>query len=279
MPQESLDQAIRSLDPSPWVVSLTKADRAVYARMVEAEHAYVKKFARAKCLIARPESDTDRVVRRTLIVVLPDVRMPDPSEMMAAVAAWREVVETAAAEQGKESTVGIRGATLPVWIGEQGIDHLFSEPRPDYVAQRVTHHQQPAYRGAALTPAAALKVLTDKKLRTENALAHSRRKSKKDRIPAQENRIEQLDAAMAQLMAFMRDGRAVSVRMHSGLSWRINVRTTDKRSIASSVATIALVPGTRETRIGPAPRRIHAEDESIEAILLPGGLELRIKRV
>lgn len=279
MPQESLDQAIRALDPSPWVVSLTKFDRMIYAKMVEAERDYVSRFARAGCLVIRPNTEAEKVPRRALVVVLPDVEMPDPTEMMRAVSEWHKVIETAAAEQGKESTVGIRGATLPVWIGEHGIDHLFSEPRPGYVARRVTHHQQPAYRGVALTPAAALQVLTDKKLRTEAALAHSRRKSKKDRIPDQENRIEQLDAAMAQLLSFMRADRAVSVRMHSGLSWRINIRTESKESIASSVATVALVPGAAETMVGPAHQRRHAADDSIEAILLPGGLELRIKRV
>jgi hypothetical protein len=276
MPQESIEDAIQALDPTPWVLALTPSDRAVYGRMAEAESMYVDRLERAGCPVVRPTSTKSS--RRALVVVLPDVELPDPADLITKVTEWQDLIETAVEEQGKEDTTGIRGATLPVWLGIDGRDGPFSEPRPDYLAKHVRHHQQRAYRGVTLTPEAALDILQDKRRRTEAALSHSIDASKKARIADQRSRIEQLDAGIGRLSDFIREGMAVSVRLHSGLSWRVSVRTTDKRSFASTIATVALVPGTRETLIAPAYHRRQVTDDNIGTVLLPGNLELRVRR-
>lgn len=276
MPQESIEDAIEALDPTPWVLALSPSDRAVYGRMAEVESMYVDRLVRAGCPVIRPNSTKSS--RRALVVVLPDVELPNPADLIAKVSEWQDLIKTAVEEQGKEDTTGIRGATLPVWLGIDGRDRPFSEPRPDYTAKHIRHHQQRAYRGVTLTPEAALDILHDKKQRTEAALSHSISASKTARIADQRSRIEQLDTGIGQLTDFIREGMAVSVRLHSGLSWRLSVRTTDKRSIASTIATIALVPGTHETLIAPAHHRRQGTDNNIETVLLPGNLELRVKR-
>jgi len=275
MPQESIEDAIQALDPTPWVLALTPLERAVFGRMAESESEYVDTLKQAGCPVIRPASS--KSPRRALVVVLPDVKLPDPADLIARVSAWQDVIEAAVEEQGKEDTTGIRGATLPVWLRVDGHDLPFNEPRPDYLAKHVRHHQQRAYRGVTLTPEAALEILQDKKRRTEDALSHSIRASKKARIADQQNRIEQLGTGIEQLKTFIRQDMAVSVRLHSGLSWRVSVRTTDKRSFASTIATVALVPGTRETLIAPAYHRRQVTDDNIRTVLLPGNLELRVR--
>jgi hypothetical protein len=276
MPQESIEDAIQALDPTPWVLALTPSDRAVYGRMAEAESMYVDTLEQAGCPVIRP--NRSKSSRRALVVVLPDVKLPDSADLIARVSEWQDLIKTAVEEQDKEDTTGIRGATLPVWLGVDGRDHPFSEPRPDYSAKHVRHHQQRAYRGVTLTPEAALDILHAKRRRTALALNHSIDASKKARIANQQSRIEQLDTGIGQLADFIREGIAVSVRLHSGLSWRVSVRTTDKRSFASTIATVALVPGTRETLIAPAYHRRQVTDDNIETVLLPGNLELRVRR-
>ena len=93
----------------------------------------------------------------------------------------------------------------------------------------------------------------------------------------QRQRIADLEEGINSLEAYIRSCLPV-VLMHSGMSWRISIRTTGKQSIASRVATIGLVLGEASTVLKEAPKRHREKDPAIESIFLPGGLEVRIKR-
>jgi hypothetical protein len=268
---------LESLDNSPWVVALSDDDRAAYSLMVKAEAAFLKDIEALGCGVLRP--DSDRPTRRALVIVPPSLRLPSTAELARAVQGWKTTVEAAALEQGKAETVGKRGATMPVWIGLDGIDAPLTDARPDYHSAKITAHLQPAYRGASLSPEEALTLLQDRLGRTKKALEHSEAKSKKDRLDDQRQRVIDLDSGVRALRKFIAQGLAVSVRMHSGMSWRINIRTTEKQSVATTVATIALVPGTASTVIAQAQSRYRKDDTTTETVRLPGGVELRIKRI
>lgn len=277
-----INDAVEKLDPTPWVVSLTEKDLIVYSAMVQEESKYLTALQDLGCQIIRPskiDPDTGEQipVRRALVVVPEGIDLPAPDELIAGVSAWRNTVESAAQQQDKRDTVGKRGATLPVWLGESD-DTPFTDPQPGYIAAKVTHHQQAAYRGAALTAEDA-KALLSKRLDGQHAaVAHSRAKGKRSRIAAQKRRIGELADAITRLSAYESQDCEMSVRLHSGHAWRIAIRTVDKRSFSSSVATIALVSGTTSTEVKAAASRKQTLDPSIEIVQLIGGMELRIKR-
>jgi hypothetical protein len=273
-----IPEALSALDPSPWVVNLTSEERGIYADMLHAEHEYREYFSSRGCRVLHADDAEVLPRRRTLIVVPTGFVLPDPKPICDVVSLWRSVVEDAAEAQGKRETVGSRGATLPVWLGLGGIDTPFTDPPPAYVAAKITTHMQTAYRGAALDPAAALSLLQDKLVRAEASLQHSIEKSKKARISGQEKQVAEITGAIGNLELYMQNDAIVSVRLASGRSWRINVRTTEKESISSTIATVALVPGTAETVIGTAPSRKKSTDQDVITMIIAGGIELRIKK-
>lgn len=275
-----LTRALTQLDPSPYVVSLTDEERSYYKEMLHAENSYALQLNQRGATVehcrqgqARDNLPTNR---RMFIVVPPGIEMPDPSPIIKSVNAWRAILTDAAEAQGKESTVGSRGATLPVWIGLDGIDVPFTEPRPSYTAKKITMHLQRAYRGVRLTPQEALEVLVRRLAGKKAALAHSVAKSKHDRIGRQEQEIEDLADAVNTVNSYISAGHSVSLRQFSGESWRINVRSTDNASIATTIATIALIPGDDDTRIAMAFRRKHTTDATMQTIILAGGIEMTV---
>jgi hypothetical protein len=271
--------SLASLDNSPWLVRLDAEDRYKYIGMVRAEGAFLEALEALGCPVVRPERTNDRPSRRALAIVPPGVPLPPSDRLCQAVAMWRETVEGAAAAQGKSDTVGVRGATVPVWLGQAGQDVPFTDDRPDYQAVKVTHRLQAAYRGAALSPGEAVSLLQDRLERSRDALLQSERNYQHERASEQRQRIDDLESGIGDLLGFIMRSLAVSVRMHSGMAWRIHVKTADTDAIAASVSTIALVPGTADTLVEEARKRHREDDPSIESILLPGGLEVRIKRI
>ena len=269
--------SLASLDNSPWLVRLAAEDRYTYVRMVRAEAAFLDALAALGCAVVRPERTNGRPSRRALAVVPHGVTLPASERLCQAVELWRATIEGAAAEQGKSDTVGVRGATLPVWLDASGQDVTFTDPRPAYRADKVTHRLQAAYRGAALSPGEALSLLQDRLERTRGALVQSERVYQHERARDQQRRIDDLEIGIGDLAGFIKRSLAVSVRMHSGMAWRLHVSTADE-AFAVSASTIALVPGTAATLVEEARKRHREEDPSIESILLPGGLEVRIKR-
>lgn len=268
---------LASLDNAPWAVALSGDDRAAYLVMVKAEGAFLKALEALGCAVLRPERQSDRPSRRGLAVVPPGVPLPSVAALRGAVEHWRATLEAAALDQGKADTVGKRGATMPVWIGLDGVDVHLTDARPDYQAAKITQHLQPAYRGSAISPGEALTLLQDRLERTGKALQHSEAKSKKDRLDDQRQRFAELTGGVEALRRYILNNLAVSARLHSGLSWRINIRTANKLSIATTIATVALVPGSAATGISDASKRYRGDDPTTETILLPGGLEVRIR--
>lgn len=273
-----LTRAIAQLDPSPYVVSLTDEERGFYRAMLLDEINYADQLKASGATILHPRSYVEPFAngRRTLIAIPPSIEMPDPGAIISSVTAWRAILTAAAEAQGKESTVGSRGATLPIWIAQGGVDVPFTEARPAYTSKKITTHMQRAYRGARLTPEEALEVLQRRLSGKKAALTHSVATSKHDRIERQEKEIEDLEDAVSTLSGYIEEGRSVSLRQFSGDSWRVNVRPTDGLSIATTIATVALVPCDASTIITGAFRRKHAAKEGVETIDLAGGLELTI---
>ena len=270
--------SLASLDNSPWLVRLAAEDRYTYVRMVLAEAAFLDALAALGCAVVRPEHTNGRRSRRALAIVPHGVTLPASERLCQTVDLWRATVEGAAAAQGKADTVGVRGATLPVWLGQDGQDVPFTDDRPNYEAAKVTHRLQAAYRGSALSPVEALSLLKDRLERTRDALVQSERVYQHERARDQQRRIDDLESGIGDLLGYIKSSLAVSVRMHSGMAWRLHVKTADTDAIAATVSTIALVPGTAATVVDEARKRHRGDDPIIESILLPGGLEVRIKR-
>lgn len=269
-----MSDALEKLDNARWLVVLDDHMRKAYAQMREQEESYLAALKEAGATILRFEKpgaeDNEASGRRALVLVPPAMKMPSSKKLVAHVMEWRDMLAAAVARQDLEPTVGVRGASLPVWLGPTGNDVPFTDPRPAYNAKVVTHHLQRAFRGARLEPDDALVTLRARLERTEAALEHSNTHSKKDRIPRQQQAIEDLTGAITYLTALMSQGCIASVRIESGLSWRINVKCEDGSSFASTIATIGLIPGAADATIKAARTRT-PKDKNVETVRLPGG--------
>jgi hypothetical protein len=277
----AMSDALEKLDNARWLVVLDDHMRKVYAQMREQEEAYLDSLKAAGATVLRfekPGADDNEVSgRRALVLVPPAMKMPSPKKLVAHVAEWRDTLAAAAARQDLEPTVGVRGASLPVWLGPNGADVPFTEPRPAYAATVVTHHLQRAFRGARLEPDDALVTLRERVERTEAAIQHSIAHSKKDRIARQQEARDNLNGAITHLTALMSQGCIASVRIQSGLSWRINIKCEDGSSFASTIATIGLIPGAADATIKEARTRT-TKDKDLETVLLPGGFLIYVTR-
>lgn len=274
---EGIDKALEALDPSKYVVSLTKEERGAFFRVISEEQHILSTLKERGALVVHPVEDASRrISRRALVVVPKGVRLPSMAKLETEIGIWRAILEEAAIEQGKEPTVGSRGATMPVWIGPNGETLPLDSGKPAYVATKITTHLQRAYRGARMEPDEALAYLRQRLGNAQKSLAHSQKHYKHDRIPDQEEAIERIDASVAALIARISQKRIVSVRIFSGESWRVNIKH-EAATFATTVATIALVPGTTETIIAKAHRRERMADD-VEIERLAGGVELVIKR-
>jgi hypothetical protein len=285
MVAQTIEEALAALDPSEYLLELDNKQRAVYARLADAEAEYLKAFEKLGASVVRPPAKkTERVRhplhRRALVVVPPDVGMPSTVELGQRVADWRTVVQEAAHEQRKADTIGTRGATLPVWLGP--VDTLFTEPRPSYVAKKITTHLQRAYRGAKLSPEAAQEMLRKRLGKLQLALQYSLAHKKKDRIDRQLKLEDALMGSLEQLSEYIKHRRTdiESVRMYSGDSWRIYIRHSPGAVgvINTTIATIGLVPGDSGTVIVPCSESIQHPNPLNDIVTLPGGVEVVIRR-
>ncbi len=275
-----MSDALDKLDNTRWVVNLDDHMRAAYAKMREQEESFLAELAEAGATVLRcekPATDDAGPSRRALVLVPPGFKIPAGKKLIACVRTWQDMVSAAAEQQGKEPTVGTRGASLPVWLGPDNTDKPFTQARPAYSAKVVTHHLQQAFRGARLEPDDAMKVLRERLGRAESALQNSEKRGKRDRIERQAQAIADLKNAVVQLTALISQGSIVSVRIQSGLSWRISVRSEDKTSFTTTIATIGLIPAAADVTIKEAPTR-NLKREPVEEISLPGGFVLYLRR-
>jgi len=288
----TLEDIQEKLSTLKFTVALSPSQKAKYAKMVTAEQTFINDLEKNGAIVVHPassendddleDSEDDYVdthnqkkhpKRRTIVIVPPNVVLPPTSNLKEQVDIWRETIEAAAELQGKSKTVGNRGATMPVWIAENGDSQL--ENKPDYLATKITTRQQKAYRGARVTPKQALLLIGLRRARFEESIKKSSEYRHKERIPDQIIAVKQLKEAEAKLTHYIDRGADASVRFYSGHSWRVHIRH-QTGSIDTTVATVALIPGTEKTIIAPARTHTKGHEKPVEIILLPGGIELTI---
>lgn len=253
------------LDTSPYIVSLDDKDARSYLHMREKEDAWLTQCEQAGCTLVRSKG-RQCVVLAPLNILLPELDL-------APYQAWRDTVSALAEAQGKKASVGSRSSTPPTWLTLEGQRWPLSETRPDYLICSLRYRYTRAARGAKMTADDALDYTQALIVRAEKALESSQRHGQKKRIPAQEQRLERLlgdQSALHQLITHARQRtRLIGVQVLSGDAWKITAKTTDKRSITTSISTIAVMPSsTVLPTVEPAPTR-HSTSRAIEQVAFP----------
>lgn len=252
----------KQLDPTPYIVSLESEHRQLYARMRKTEDAWLQQCEQAGCTIVYSQ-------KRQHVVLTPQI-MPLPELDLAPYHAWQETAAMLARAQGKSPTIGTRSSTPPMWLTLDGQRYPLADPPPDYLICKLTHRHTRAARGAKMGADETLAYIQGKIHRAEKALKSSTQRSQKKRIPEQEQRLERLmgeQSAFQRLVTHARQqALLIGVQITSGEAWRITARTTDRRSLSTSISTVAVMPSTPIPTVERAPtrQRQHSAVEQIE---------------
>ena len=241
--------SIEQLGPSDYVVTLTAQERAIFAQLRTAEDDFLSALHKGGCRVIR--SDT---TRRALVVMPDTASLPSTQSLSVAVAAWRETLSHAAIDQNKRETVGVRSASMPVFFDAAGNQVGIENWRRNYVAKAITTQTQQAYRGAVLTAEEAYEVLKNRHRRLLNTISNSQHAGQRARESKQTKAASDIENHLQALSNFMSSGSSISVRVLSGIAFRVRVRH-DHGAFSTSITNIAIVPGSNETTVEPAKTR------------------------
>lgn len=263
-----VDVVHEKLDTAPWLVQLTATERAVYTELRNAELTWLQKIEKSGAILIPGGG------RHVAVAVRPDVTIPAWADLTSVLDAWRDILKTAALDQGKKTGIGDRSTAHPVWLGADGQNDHAIEDRPTYIADEVRFRTYRAYRGAKLSPADIVGYLAARvktmSAHIENSIANKNHKR------ADEQRIKQAElvSAFAKVQEFISIDDVVSARICSGHGFRVYVTGPDI-GFSASLASIALIPATTGVVIKAAPTRQRAE---VDTYFYAADVELLIKK-
>ena len=266
--QSIVDVVHEKLDTAPWLVQLTTHERAVYLALRAAELAWLQAFERAGAILIPGGG------RQVAVAVLPDMPIPDWSDLLSVLDAWRDILKAAALHQDKKSGIGERSTAHPVWLGADGKNDCAIEHRPAYRADEIRFRSYRAYRGAKLSPSDIVGYLAGRVKAIETHIDNS--VANKNHKRADEQRIKQAEliTAFAKVQALIDVDDVVSARICSGHGFRVYVAGPDV-GFSASLASIALIPSTANVVVKAAPTR---QRTHIDTYFYAADVELSIKR-